>query len=112
MTKDEFIDGISALKQSEWFNRGKEYKELIIDGLPFPNVEHVEYLARKEAIETVCDLFSKDFKCKEDKDNSKEKIQGRSYICGRCGYKASGLTPNFNRCPICSRAMLGETIDM
>ena len=72
VTKDEFIEGISALKQSEWFNRGKENKVLIIDGLPFPNVEHVEYLARKEAIETLCDLFIKDFKRKDASGNDSD----------------------------------------
>lgn len=105
MTKDEFVDGINALKRSEWFNRGKEYKELIIDGLRFPNVEHVEYLARKEAVEIVCDLFIKDFESKEVCRRNEAKPQWRDLTCRNCGYRAGGLVPDFLvRCPICNSA--------
>lgn len=47
---DSVLKGIDELKQSPWFNRGKEVVE------SDPGFQHIGYLERKEAVEVVRDL--------------------------------------------------------
>ena len=58
MTENEFVSEIERLKQSDWFNDGKtiDYSKTVT----VVDIDHIRYLARKEAVETVCDLFKDD----------------------------------------------------
>ena len=47
---DNVLNGIEELKKSPWFNRGKEIVK------SDPGFQHIGYLERKEAVETVRDL--------------------------------------------------------
>lgn len=47
---DSVLKGIEELKQSPWFNRGKE----VVSG--DPGFQHIGYIERKEAVEVVRDL--------------------------------------------------------
>lgn len=50
--KDNVLKGIEELQKSSWYNTGKEPNR----DFPFP---HLEYIARKEAVEIIRDLCIK-----------------------------------------------------
>ena len=50
ISREHLIGEIEALMQSPWFNDGKEHTHPAID------IAHLQYLVRKEAVETVRDL--------------------------------------------------------
>ena len=71
--KDNVLKGIEELQKSSWYNTGKEPNR----DFPFP---HLEYIARKEAVEIIRDLCIK----QEPTVNAEPVVRCKD--CWKCGY--------------------------